>query len=214
MPINKITATKRGKAAVAASLAAAIVGGWVAFFSPGTTTPAQIERAYVEQQMTPPAVEMAIDRLIKPYEGLRLVSYQDIVGVWTVCYGETVVDGKPVRAGMSFTPQQCESMLKKRVFYDYYLPLAKRVKGFLTAPDSVQASMISGAYNFGTEGQIRSTAARLVTQGKFRQACEAQTAWNRAGGKVVNGLVIRREMGDAQRLGEAELCVSGLPNVQ
>jgi len=31
-----------------------------------------------------------------------------------------------------------------------------------------------------------------------------------AGGQMVNGLVKRREMGDAQRLGEAETCVSGL----
>ncbi|MGV1953138.1 glycoside hydrolase family protein [Agrobacterium vitis] len=55
-----------------------------------------------------------------------------------------------------------------------------------------------------------SRAATLAKQRKFREACEAQTAWNKAGGQVVNGLVKRREMGDAQRIGEAEICVSGL----
>ncbi|WP_323455290.1 glycoside hydrolase family protein [Rhizobium sp. AN5] len=57
---------------------------------------------------------------------------------------------------------------------------------------------------------VNSTAAKLHVQGKYRQGCEAQTAWNKAGGQVVRGLVNRREMGDAQRQGEAELCVSGL----
>ncbi|WP_457302265.1 DUF7940 domain-containing protein [Phyllobacterium sp. P5_D12] len=36
-------------------------------------------------------------------EGLRLVTYPDIIGVWTGCYGET--------KGMKFTKGQCDSML-------------------------------------------------------------------------------------------------------
>jgi GH24 family phage-related lysozyme (muramidase) len=105
---------------------------------------------------------------------------------------------------------ECEAMLEKRVYNDYYLPLTKRIKGFTSFPISVQAAQISGAYNFGVGGMVNSSAARLASQGRYREACEAQTAWNKAGGQVVTGLVRRREMGDAQRLGEAELCVSGL----
>ena len=70
--------------------------------------------------------------------------------------------------------------------------------------------MISGAYNFGTGAMKKSRTAKFVTSGEFRHACEAQTAFNKAGGYVLKGLVTRREMGDAQRIGEAELCVSGL----
>jgi lysozyme len=101
-------------------------------------------------------------------------------------------------------------MLIKRVTHDYYLPLVDGVKDYWQAPITVQASMISGAYNFGAPGQTKSRTARFVTRHEYRQACEAQTAWNKAGGEVLPGLVRRREMGDAQRLGEAELCVSGL----
>lgn len=39
---------------------------------------------------------------------------------------------------------------------------------------------------------------------------EAATVFNRVGGRMVIGLVNRREMGDPSRIGEAELCVSGL----
>lgn len=75
---------------------------------------------------------------------------------------------------------------------------------------SLQASQLSGAYNFGVGALIRSSAMREAGKGNFRLACEMQTRSNRAGGQVLGGLVKRREMGDAQRLGEAETCVSGL----
>lgn len=195
MPINRIVATKRGKAAIAAAVAAATALGW---------------HGYKTATATPPAVILATNTLIKPWEGLRLIAYQDSVGIWTVCYGETRIDGKPVRAGMTFTKAQCEAMLETRVYGDYYVPLTKRIAGFTAFPVSVQAAQISGAYNFGVAGMSSSTAARLASQGRYREACEAQTAWNKAGGQIVTGLVRRREMGDAQRIGEAETCVSGL----
>lgn len=196
MPINKITASRRGKAAIAgALLVAAITGG----------------NAYLTEPRTPPAVILATNSLIKPWEGLVLKSHWDpFAKIWDICYGETRINGKPVTAGMSFTEDECDVILEKRVFNDYYMPLTKRIKGFTGFPISVQAAQISGAYNFGVAGMAGSTAARLAVAGKYRQACEAQTAWNKAGGQVVNGLVKRREMGDAQRIGEAELCVSGL----
>lgn len=191
MPINKIFATKRGRAAIAAALVASAGGGWTAY-----------------QTSQPPAsVILAVDHLIKPWEGLVLKSHWDpYAKIWDICYGET----KGIGPGMTKTPAECEKMLIARVTKDYYEPLTKCVKGFEKKPVSLQASMISGGYNFGVSAMCRSTAARLAREGKFREACEAQTAFNKAGGNVVNGLVKRREMGDKQRIGEAEICVSGL----
>ena len=111
---------------------------------------------------------------------------------------------------MSFTEKQCDDMFIKRVIADYYAPLTKCVPGYLSAPVSVQASMLSGTYNFGVSAQCKSTAAKMVAVNRYRDACIAQTAFNKAGGHPVEGLINRREMGDAQRLGEAETCVSGL----
>ncbi|MGO6901300.1 lysozyme, partial [Rhizobium ruizarguesonis] len=145
------------------------------------------------------------------WEGLVLKSHWDPFSRrWDICYGDTLVDGKPVAAGMSFTLAECDAILEKRVYNDYYLPLTKQIKGFKSFPASVQAAQISGAYNFGVGGMVGSRAAKLAVDGRYREACEAQTAWNKAGGHIVGGLVRRREMGDAQRIGEAELCVSGL----
>lgn len=194
MPVNRITASKRGKAAIAGVLLAAAAAAAVPFVN-----------------STPASVTLAVDHLIKPWEGLALRSHWDqYAKIWDICYGETRINGRPVTANMSFTKAECEAMLRKRVSADYYTPLTKRIKGFTKLPISVQAAQISGAYNFGVGGMVGSRAAALAVAGKYREACEAQTAWNKAGGQIVTGLVRRREMGDAQRLGEAELCVSGL----
>lgn len=194
MPVNKLRSSSRGKAAIAAVLScAATVGGiWYANSPDGTRYPA--------------AVILAADKLIKPWEGLRLKAYLDSVRVPTICWGET----KGVKLGMTKTRQQCEDMLYARIYNDYYLPETKCAPGFALAPIGVQASMISGAYNFGSAGWCKSSMARFMKLKLYREACEKQTAYNRAGGAVLDGLVKRREMGDAQRLGEAELCISGL----
>ncbi|RWN58773.1 lysozyme [Mesorhizobium sp.] len=192
MSINKIASSKRAKAAIAAALAGGLAIG-------GALWPAS----------TPPAVALAVNALIVPWEGLVLKSHWDrYANIWDICYGET----KGIGPGMIKTKAECDAMLIKRVTNDYYKPLAKCIAGFEAKPISLQASLISGAYNFGVGAACKSTAARLTRDGKYRQACEAQTAFNKAGGQVVNGLVKRREMGDAQRIGEAELCVSGLPS--
>lgn len=208
MPINKIIPTARAKAAIAAVLMLFAAGSY-GFYDHKTNT------ATVEGVSVPPAVILATEKLIKPWEAVELVAYLDTLArppVWTICWGETL----GVTKGMRKTRAECDRMLIERVMRDFYGEIAK-VPNFKQAPVSVQASMISGAYNFGVgstnprKGWLGSTARRMIEQRKWREACEAQTAWNKAGGRVLRGLVNRREMGDAQRLGEAELCVSGIP---
>ncbi|ESY35398.1 lysozyme [Mesorhizobium sp. C386A] len=229
MPINKIVPTKRGKAAVLGALLFAIASGWTALdqpapasappsvvvqmVRPAVVAPALTPEKLIHQQVAagkiPPAVKLAVEQMIMPWEGLRTKAYLDTLPkkhVWTVCYGETL----NIKKGMKFTREQCKAMLIKRVIHDYYLPLVDGVKDYAIAPMSLQASMISGAYNFGVAGQKGSRTAAFVTKHQYSQACDAQTAWNKAGGKVLPGLVNRRETGDAQRAGEAEICKSGL----
>lgn len=203
MPINKITSSKRGKAAIAAALIAAAAGGWYSQKDSSPSTP-------------PPSVVLATNSLIKPWEGLQLHSHWDrYAKIWDICYGETEYPvGHAIKPGMSFTEKQCTEILEQRVYRDYYIPLMKKIPNFKNFPISVQAAQISGAYNFGVGGMVSSHAAKLASQGRYREACEAQTAWNKAGGHIVGGLVKRREMGDAQRIGEAEVCVSGLGAVK
>lgn len=194
MPINKIRSTTRARTAIAALMSAAMsVGGIWYVARPG-------------EDPVPLAVVLASDTLVQPWEGRELKAYRDMVGVWTICDGDT----ENVKPGMVETPAGCDKRLQKRLTRDFYPGLLACVEGFARKPISWQAMMISLSYNVGTFAGCGSTAAKLGRLGKYRESCEAATRFNRAGGKMVVGLVRRREMGDASRIGEAELCVSGL----
>jgi GH24 family phage-related lysozyme (muramidase) len=198
MPFNKIIPSRRAKAAIASALVAAAAGGWYSYKDTSPT-------------VLPPAVILATDTLIKPWEGLVLTSHWDrYAKKFDICYGDTMIDGKPVKAGMRFTKEECGAILQKRVYRDYYVPLTKCNMNFKDGPVGWQAAMISLSYNVGSAAVCRSTAMKLAKQKKYKDSCMALTRFNRAGGRVVNGLVHRREMGDAQRIGEAETCVTGL----
>ena len=215
MPINKITSTKRGKAAIVGALITAAAGGY------GTWN-AQTRTVTTEGQQVPVAVVLATEKLIKPWESLVLEAHWDsFAKIYDIGYGDTRLNGHPVRKGDRVTKTQADAMLISRAYRDYYLPILNCAPNLKNAPDSVQASMLSGAYNFGVgyrrgdqrKGWCGSTAALKIQAGEWRAACEFQTVYNKAGFpvlRVVDGLVRRREMGDAQRIGEAELCVSGL----
>ncbi|KAA3510085.1 lysozyme [Agrobacterium rosae] len=195
MPINKIAPTKRGKAAIATVLAGIAAGSYAAY------------DRYATYGKMDPAVILSVEKAIIPWEGLVLKSHWDqFAKKWDICHGET----KGIGPGMTKTRAECKDMLLRRVHDDFYQVIVQCSPNLSKAPISVRASMISGSYNFGVGAWCRSTAKARIEAGQWRAACEAQTAFNRAGGQVVRGLVNRREMGDAQRIGEAELCVSGL----
>ena len=135
---------------------------------------------------------------IAKWEGVSLVAYKDIVGVPTVCYGET----RGVLMSHSYTKQQCEDMLMLAVA-DYY----NKLKSYMTNPDipvGVQASLLELAYNVGVGATGKSTMMKLANQGKYTEACKELDKWVKAGGGKVKGLVNRRA--DSK----VNLCLAGL----
>jgi len=124
------------------------------------------------------------------WEGLRLVAYQDIVGVWTVCYGET----KGVQPGDEYTKAECDAMLAVQLvayrdgLHEYFTPetILQRL------PVHRDVSFTSLGYNVGKAGAGNSTAVRRLNGDNIAGACDALTWWNKAGGRVVRGLVRRR----------------------
>jgi GH24 family phage-related lysozyme (muramidase) len=152
-------------------------------------------------------VALTATYLTQPWEGTRNLAYYDRLGkVWTVCNGET----KGVKPGDRYTDEQCLQMLYTRLERDYHQPLRKCIPAFDIRPISWQAAMLDASYNVGVRAMCSSTAARLAIAGDYWASCQAITRFNRAGGKVIEGLKRRREYGDAQRMGELELCLAGL----
>lgn len=145
--------------------------------------------------------------LTHPWEGQENRAYWDAMGrVWTICNGET----KDVTPGMVMTDQQCSADLYRRLEADYHRPLQACIGNFDQAPKGVQAAFLDLSWNIGVGATCHSTAAGLYRTGDYRAACNAIVVWDRAGGHVVTGLKHRRSYGDAQRIGEQELCLASV----
>lgn len=132
---------------------------------------------------------------VTQFEGRELRAYQDIVGVWTICDGET----KGVRPDDVATPAQCDSMLAKNLG-EYEAGLDRCL--VYPVPGKAKVAFLSWAYNVGLGAACGSTLVRKANAGDLTGACLELSKWNRAGGKVVKGLTSRREA-------EKALCLEG-----
>ena len=129
--------------------------------------------------------------LIKEWEGCKLTAYQDIVGVWTIGYGTTAAAGLGITPakGMTITQERAEELLRQGVE-----EFAVKVDALITSPvnQNERGAIISLAYNVGTGALSKSTVLRELNAGNKDKAAAAFKMWNKAGGKVVQGLVNRR----------------------
>lgn len=129
--------------------------------------------------------------LIKQFEGCKLLAYQDSVGVWTIGYGWTQpVDGKPIRAGMSINQETAERLLKTGLV-SYENDVSRLVKVRLAQWQF--DALVSFTYNLGARSLSTSTLLRKLNAGDYAGAADEFLRWNKAGGKVLNGLTRRRE---------------------
>ncbi|MHA1021695.1 lysozyme [Enterobacter ludwigii] len=129
--------------------------------------------------------------LIKQFEGCKLTAYQDSVGVWTIGYGWTQpVDGKPIRAGMTIKQETAERLLKTGLV-GYESDVSRLVKVGLT--QGRFDALVSFTYNLGARSLSTSTLLRKLNVGDYAGAADEFLRWNKAGGKVLNGLTRRRE---------------------
>ena len=136
--------------------------------------------------------------LIGAWEGVRTVAYKDIVGVPTVCFGET----RGVKMGDRYTMEECRAMLGDGIV-EFEAGMRKCLKRPDAVPAKAYVAFLSLSYNIGTGAFCRSTVARKANAGDYRGACDALLAWNKAGGRVVKGLVNRRA-------DERRICLEGL----
>lgn len=132
------------------------------------------------------------------WEGKRNVGYLDIVGVPTACMGDTV----NVVVGKFYSDAECQARLEKQAVAHSSAVL--RCTPALRGRDQqlIAASLL--AYNIGGPAYCRSTVDRRFDAGEWRAGCDAFRMWNKAGGRVVRGLVNRREF-------ERTICLKGLP---
>lgn len=124
--------------------------------------------------------------LVKSFEGCKLKAYVCPAGVLTIGYGST---GSHVKPGMTITQDQADELLRSdlRRFEDYVDQHCK------PATDNQFSALVSFCFNVG-EGNLRTSTLRRMHKAGDYAGAQAQFArWNKGGGKVLAGLVRRRE---------------------
>lgn len=134
------------------------------------------------------------------WEGEKLTPYKDPVGIWTVCSGATDVPMRP------YTKAECWAITLKQ--YAKFRDEVAGVEPRLKKEPWQWAAYSLFASNVGTPTFAKSSILKLYREGRFVEACRFLRSYKYAGGKVLQGLIFRRD-GKDERIGEVELCLVG-----
>lgn len=129
--------------------------------------------------------------LVKQGEGCKLTAYPDPATggkPWTIGYGETL----NITEGMVWTQQQADTAIRARVAY-FLLQCLKRCPQLHLEPPGRVAACTSLAYNIGVGAFNASSVKARTSRGWFAGAADAFLMWNKAGGRVMRGLTLRRQ---------------------
>ena len=142
--------------------------------------------------------------LVARWEGLETTAYLDRIAsppVWTICYGET----EGVRPNETRTEAECREGLRRGLirYRNGIRPAFTAETKAQRLPPERDAAFVSLSWNVGIAGVRNSTATRRLNAGDVRGACEGMKMWNKAGGRVIRGLVNRRA-------DEFRLCMAGV----
>lgn len=196
-----------GRAGPGKKTLAAVVGVSVAV-ALGIAIPEDESGRHVTASIDPVSQELRVRHI----GGRQYLSvYLDIVGVPTACDGLTRdANGNRLRPGQRFTEVQCADMLERA--------LVQHAEGVMRCSPGLALSTfpmverqrqgprfaaVSLAYNVGIAGYCGSTVARRFNEQRYAAGCDALLRWNKAGGREVRGLTLRRER-------ERAICLKGL----
>ena len=125
--------------------------------------------------------------LIKKEEGLRLRSYQDVVGVWTIGYGTT----HGIKKDMVISEATAEAYLRRDLHQ-----FEVEVERLVTADVSQNQfdALMSFTYNLGAGALGKSGLLKKVNADPHDATIADEfVKWCKAGGKVNSGLLARRK---------------------
>jgi GH24 family phage-related lysozyme (muramidase) len=130
-------------------------------------------------------------KLIQSFEGCKLTAYPDPGSggdPWTIGWGST---GPNIKRGTVWTQEQADAR-----FAEHVEEFAAKVRALIGASPTKQHqfdALVSIAYNIGTGNLSGSTLLRKHKAGDYAGAAAEFAKWNKAAGKVMNGLTRRRE---------------------
>ena len=151
--------------------------------------------------------------LMHKYEGFRSRPYLCPAHIWTIGYGHVLyqeqirlpvvrVEGKEtpmIRKEMPLKPEDNRVWTKTEIDELFRTDVGTFERGVLRLVPGVVGrqgsfdALVSISYNFGLGNLQRSTIRMRANRGDWAGAAEAFMVWTKGGGKVLPGLVKRRE---------------------
>jgi len=124
--------------------------------------------------------------LIKKFEGCEYNAYKCAAGVWTIGYGHTA----GVKEGDLVTQQEADKILEEDM---------KEYEGYINDYVTVDLdqnqfdSLVSWVFNLGPANLRASTMLKVLNNKEYEEVPNQMKRWNKAAGKVLEGLIRRRE---------------------
>ena len=132
-----------------------------------------------------------INALVKKFEGCKLKAYRCPAGICTIGYGHTSAAGNPlVNDGMTITQEQANTILAADL-----VKFEQAVEALLKQPVTQEQFdvLVDFAYNAGVGALRSSTLLKKVNAAQFDDVPAELMKWTKGGGKVLAGLVRRRQ---------------------
>lgn len=131
--------------------------------------------------------------LCRRFEGFLAEPYLCPAGVPTIGYGAThYLDGRPVRMTDAPISRADADALLLAMLRTTYLPAVLTLCPVVTEPGRL-AALVDFTYNLGAGNLRASTLRRRVNAGDWDAVPGELRKWVRGGGRVLRGLVARRE---------------------
>jgi GH24 family phage-related lysozyme (muramidase) len=164
----------------------------------------------VEQKVK---LSKAGEDLMHKYEGFRSRPYLCPAHIWTIGYGHVLyqeqirlpvvrVEGKEtpmIRKEFPLKPEDNRVWTKTEIDELFRTDVGTFERGVLRLVPGVVGrqgsfdALVSISFNFGLGNLQRSTIRMRANRGEWQGAAEAFRVWTKGGGKVLPGLVKRRE---------------------
>jgi lysozyme len=143
--------------------------------------------------MNEKAIELATQLCIH-FEGFSATPYQCPAGYWTIGYGTVYKpDGTCVTKNHSaITKALAMEWLQHEIAYNYMPAVLSATPNVIKFPQLLGA-LTDFAYNLGGPRYRASTLAKRVREENWQEAVAQLLLWNKGGGRVLPGLVDRRQ---------------------
>ena len=124
--------------------------------------------------------------LTEQFEQCRLTAYPDVKGVLTIGWGHT---GADVYEGLTITQDQADALLLRDV-----RATVNHVNFLVNVPltQGEFDAIVDFCFNCGSGEFAGSTMLRLLNEGDYASAATQFERWDKAGGKIIAGLLRRR----------------------